>query len=65
MSESRKEFSFAMTAAMHTWRGTSISEGALAILDHIYNDPHSFNDFGDSDNRCSRCGRNRHEYPHN
>jgi hypothetical protein len=46
------EMKMAMMVAQHTWRGTSITEGAFAVLADVYS-PHDF--VGDG-NECCRCG---------
>ena len=48
-----REFQMAMWAASYCWHGTSMVEGAIAILGQVYA-PHEF--CGD-DKDCTRCGQ--------
>ncbi len=55
------EWQMAMIVASHTWPGTSIADGAVRVLAHIYS-PHEH--AGKQDEKCTRCGKEKSDPLH-
>ena len=54
------EWQMALQAALHFWRGTSLTDGAQNVLRQICG-PHKH--VGTSAEPCSRCGKNKSQHP--